>query len=175
MEPKLPAFPKGEFQPRDTAQRLGLVGVCEARKLNRAAARLYADAFAADPTLAADPKSKHRFNAACFAALAAAGQGEDAGKLADRERARLRKQALDWLRADLIGCTNLLASGSPTDRSFVRDRLEHYGQAKSDLAGIRDRDALAKLPAEERAACEKLWADVAALLKKAEMPAREEN
>ena len=34
-----------------------------------------------------------------------------------------------------------------------------------DLAGIRDPAAVAKLPANEREACEKLWADVAALLK----------
>jgi hypothetical protein len=35
-----------------------------------------------------------------------------------------------------------------------------------DLAGVRDKEALAKLPAEERAACEKFWADVT-LLKRA--------
>jgi len=38
----------------------------------------------------------------------------------------------------------------------------------SDLAGIRDAEAVAKLPADERAAFMQLWADVAALLKKAE-------
>jgi hypothetical protein len=42
-----------------------------------------------------------------------------------------------------------------------------YGQKDPDLAGLRDAPALAKLPAEERAACESLWADVAARLKKA--------
>jgi hypothetical protein len=35
-------------------------------------------------------------------------------------------------------------------------------------AGLRDKAALAELPAEERAACERLWADVAALLMTAE-------
>ena len=38
----------------------------------------------------------------------------------------------------------------------------------SDLAGIRDATALAKLPPAERAACAQLWIDVAALLRKAE-------
>jgi hypothetical protein len=33
------------------------------------------------------------------------------------------------------------------------------------LAGIRDPDAVAKLPADEQEACKKLWADVAELLK----------
>ena len=38
----------------------------------------------------------------------------------------------------------------------------------TDLAGIRDAAAVAKLRSDERAVWEKLWADVAALLKKAE-------
>jgi len=37
-----------------------------------------------------------------------------------------------------------------------------------DLAGIRDKAALAKLPAEEQKAFTRLWSDVAALLKRAE-------
>jgi hypothetical protein len=45
--------------------------------------------------------------------------------------------------------------------------LRHW-QQDPDLAGLRDEAALAKLPAEERAACEKLWADVVSLLKQAE-------
>jgi hypothetical protein len=36
-----------------------------------------------------------------------------------------------------------------------------------DLAGIREAVAFAKLPAEERAACQKLWVEVAAMMKKA--------
>jgi len=39
--------------------------------------------------------------AARAAALAAARKGEDAAKLDTKEQARLRQQALDWLRADL--------------------------------------------------------------------------
>ena len=45
-------------------------------------------AFAADPNLADDPGSRHRYNAACSAALAAAGQGEDAAKLDDKRTRR---------------------------------------------------------------------------------------
>jgi hypothetical protein len=40
-------------------------------------------------------------------------------------------------------------------------------QKSPALAGVRDQDALAQLPAEERAAWEKLWADVDALRKRA--------
>ena len=53
----------------------------------------------------------------------------------------------------------------------MQQALRHW-QQDSDLAGLRDAAALAKLPAEERAACERLWADVAELLKRAEEMAK---
>ena len=45
--------------------------------------------------------------------------------------------------------------------------MRHW-QKDSDLAGLRDTAALAQLAVEERTACAKVWADVAALLKMAE-------
>jgi hypothetical protein len=45
--------------------------------------------------------------------------------------------------------------------------MRHW-QQDGDLAGIRDQAALKALPEEERTACERLWADVAELLQKAE-------
>jgi hypothetical protein len=41
-------------------------------------------------------------------------------------------------------------------------------QTASDLAGLRDPEALKMLAAEERDACKRLWDDVAELLKQAE-------
>ena len=79
MEPKLPAFLKGEFQPRDNGTPGSGRRLPDQEAAHRSA-RLYAAAFAADPKLADDLKAGHRYNAACFAALAAAGQGEDAGQ-----------------------------------------------------------------------------------------------
>jgi serine/threonine-protein kinase len=174
LEGELPAFLKGRFKPRNTEERLYLAFVCQVKKLHHASTRVYADAFAEDPKLANDLGAGHRYNAACSAALAAAGQGADAGKLEAKERTRLRQQALDWLRADLAGYTKLCESGPPTARSFVRDQLKHW-QEDSDLTGIRGEAALAKLPAAERAPFTQLWADVATLLKKAETPAKKEN
>jgi tetratricopeptide (TPR) repeat protein len=167
LEAQLPALLKGEFQPRDTAQRLELAGVCQVKKLHHTAAGLYAAAFAADAKLADDLNACHRYNAACHAALAAAGQGEDAAKLDDKERTRLRQQALAWLRDDLALWAKQLENGQPADHVTVQQTLKHW-QQDTDLAGLRDAAALAKLPAEEQEACTQLWADVAALLKKAE-------
>src|SRR5262249_58581476 len=101
LEAKLPALLKGEFRPRDNKERLGLAEVCQAKKLHQKAIDLYAAAFAADPRLADHLGPAHRYRAACSAVLAAAGQGQDAAQLDAVQRAHLRRQALDWLRAEL--------------------------------------------------------------------------
>jgi tetratricopeptide (TPR) repeat protein len=167
LEAKLSAFLKGEYQPGDNQERLGLAGVCQGKKLHHKAAGLYTAAFAADPKLADDLKLQHRYNAACHATLAAAGQGEDAAQLDDTERTRLRKKVLDWLGADLVVYSAQLEKNSIDDLTVVQQRLSHW-QKDSDLAAIRDADALAKLPEAERQACQSLWADVEALLKRAQ-------
>jgi tetratricopeptide (TPR) repeat protein len=174
LEAKLPAFLQGKHRPGDNKERLGLAAVCQAKKLHHARTRLYLDAFAADPKLADDLKAGHRYSAACSAALAAAGQGEDAAGLDEKQRARLRQQALDWLSADLALHAKRLPSGKPADRAAVQSALRLW-QKDADLAGLRDRDALAKLPAQEQKAFAQLWADVAALLKQAETPAKKEE
>jgi tetratricopeptide (TPR) repeat protein len=168
VQDKLPAFLKGDFQPTTSDERLALSEWCQIRKLYRAAAGLSADAFAADAKLADDLEAGYRYNAARSASLAA-GQSEGAAKVGDKERARLRRQALAWLRADLALRAKQLESGKPADRAAGQRALRHW-QKDSDLSGHRDAAALAKLSPEERAACEKLWADVAALLKEAEAP-----
>ena len=117
--------------------------------------------------MADDLGAANRYDAACHAAVAAVGKGVDAGHLDDTAKARLRKQALDWLRADLALWTKQLEGGRSADRAALLRMMRHW-QRDTDLAGIRDSASLAKLPAEERTACERLWADVAALLKKAE-------
>jgi hypothetical protein len=136
------------------------------KRLHAAAARFYADAFAAEPRLADDLRFQHRYNAACAAALASCGQGKDTAKLEDKERTRLRRQAVDWLRADLTRGAMRLESGQPADRAEVQKSLRHW-QGDPDLAGLRDQPAVARLPAEEQKACRKLWPEVEALLAKA--------
>jgi hypothetical protein len=99
------------------------------------------------------------------AALAAAGQGKDAAKLEDQERARLRQQALDWLRADLVVWTKQIENRKPASLAPVRRTLQHW-QKDTDLTSRRDAAALKKLSESERADFQKLWADVDALRKK---------
>jgi eukaryotic-like serine/threonine-protein kinase len=166
LEARLPAVLHGEGPVDNSADWLGLIEVCQLQQRNVAAAKLAAAAFAAAPKLADDLQQQHRYNAACYAALGAAGQGKDADKLDDQERARLRKHALVWLRADLDLWNKCLEGGKPEDRRVVRTTFEHW-QHDADLIAVRDVESLKKLPADEQAAWRKLWADVAELSKKA--------
>src|SRR5204862_7263241 len=101
-ESKLAAVLKGEAAPSDAGTSIELAWHClHYKHLNASAARFYLSAFEAQPDLAANRDRSHRYHAACAAVLAGCGQGEDAVRLDEPERARLRQQALDWLRADL--------------------------------------------------------------------------
>jgi tetratricopeptide (TPR) repeat protein len=132
----------------------------------RAAVEAFRKAFTIRPVLAEDLHGGPRSRAAGAAALAGCGLGEDSAKLDARQRARLRQQALTWLRADLALWAKRLDGGKPADRKAAADTLRRWQKAK-DLAGLRDKDAVARLPVDEREACRKLWAEVGALLQKA--------
>src|SRR5262249_52082485 len=80
------------------------------------------------------------------------------------EHHRLRRQALDWLRADLGGYATL-AERDPKARAAASARLRDLRQ-DPDLASVRESAALAKLPEAERASWQKLWAEVGNLLNK---------
>jgi eukaryotic-like serine/threonine-protein kinase len=170
MDRKLAAVLEGKAQPADDAERLALAQLCQQpfKKFYAASARLYSEALAHDAKLADDVPTGNRYNAACAAALAAAGQGNDADKLDDKERVRLRKQVVEWLRADLAYWTKQAASEKSGERERMRQTLKHW-QEDADLSGLRDAAELAKLSADEQKVCKELWADVQTLLDKTRM------
>ncbi len=102
---------------------------------------------------------QHRYNAACAASLAGSGQGHDDPPLDDAARARWRKQAIDWLKADLAAWSKVLENGPPQARQAISPTLHHW-KTDSDLASLRDAAALAKLPEDEQKACHALWSEV---------------
>jgi tetratricopeptide (TPR) repeat protein len=198
--PNLPAFLDGKYQPQDNDERLALLGICQFQRRYGTEARLYADAFAADPNLAesltaeclrrirgreapADRievfDSACRYQAARCAAMAGLypaserpATGEPGGvpahptaigMLSDEERTRWRRQALEWLQADLEAWAKMLDNDSQTTHNLAKRMLEHW-QVDPDLAGLRDSEALNKLPPDERQKCRTLWNDVDALL-----------
>jgi serine/threonine-protein kinase len=109
--------------------------------------------------------STHRFNAACAAALAGCGQGNDAATLDATERAHWREQAADWLRANLMALHDAQKLGQ---RQQVVKTLAHW-QNDPDLAGVRDAQSIAELPEAERRQLESLWAEVQRLLDESQL------
>jgi len=112
-------------------------------------------------------QSGRRYSAACAAALAGCGGGADGAKLGEEERARWRTQAGAWLRADLEAWARKPESGPAADRVKVQQSLARWGTDR-DLAGLRDPDALDRLPPAERQECRTLWADIDALIRRAQ-------
>jgi hypothetical protein len=162
LDDKLPGFLEGKTTPASADERIELVQVCALKGLYGAAVRFAEEAFAAQAKLLA----AHRYDAACYAALASSGHGKDRPRPDAKEQAHLRRKALDWLRADLTAWAKQVASNKPQARAEVVRTLTHW-QRDSDLAGVRDTDALAKLPEAERQGWRNLWADVQELLAKA--------
>ena len=111
MDLKLPAILKGESKPRDAVERLALADVCFKTRRHAAAARFANEAFAEKPALADDLQTWARYNAACSASLAGSGQGKDDPMPDEAARAKLREQALDWLRADLASWVKVFDGG----------------------------------------------------------------
>jgi tetratricopeptide (TPR) repeat protein/tRNA A-37 threonylcarbamoyl transferase component Bud32 len=166
LDTRLPAILQGDDQPQDSAEQLHLADLCQRyKKRYAAAARFYADAFAAKPKLTAAQQAFFRYNAACAAVLAADGKGEDASKLQGKGKTRLRQQALAWLNDALTIHRHQLAEEDNQGRTLVRWTLQHW-QQDLDLASMRDAKALARLPQAERAAWQDFWAEVGTLLKK---------
>jgi tetratricopeptide (TPR) repeat protein len=185
--PNLPAFIRGEYRPEDNDERLALVGACQFQGNYAAAARLYADAFKADPGLAdnlttecryrtlreelpeddrMDPlETECRYLAARCAALAGAGLGKDGASLSPVERARWRQQARRWLHADLDQWARTLTLGSELDRKLAKKMLTRW-RVQPDLAGLFELNASDEFSADERKDGSALWNDVDLVLKR---------
>lgn len=182
--PDLPAFLRGKHRPLDNDERLALLGICQSQGRYAAAAQLYADAFAADPDLggrstagcaerAAMEKDAHdraqvlkaemRFLAARCAASAGCGTGIDGPGLSETERQRWRMQAREWLRADLAAWTGMADHGAGATPDLAGEMLKLW-QGDPDLGGLRESDALDRLPEEERPNWSALWQQIGGAL-----------
>jgi hypothetical protein len=118
--------------------------------------RFYTEGFTAQPKLADDLRAGYRYRAACSAAQAGFGQGNDVSTLTESERRVLRRQALTWLRADLAA--RLRPRRPETLPQAVKAVLDW--QSDPALACLRQGEALARLGAEERQAVQRLWRDI---------------
>ena len=98
----------------------------------------------------------YRYEAACANVQAAAGQGPEDARRGEPERAGKRRQALDWLRANLELTARLRNDGKVLGWSLAT------WLSDPALASVRDPAELAKLPDAERELWRRFWMDVAA-------------
>jgi serine/threonine-protein kinase len=157
---RLPKLLRGDDRPKDNAERLAFAQVCYEGRLYVAAARLFGEAVANDPAAGDIHDNRPRYNVACSAALAAAGRAQDGPSLDDNAKARLREQALEALRGELLTWAKLVKA-KPNARPLEIKWMRHW-LGDRDLIGVRESDALEKLPPAERAMWKALWDDVAA-------------
>jgi hypothetical protein len=114
----------------------------------------YFGAFA--PQLTASPPYRREDDAGLDAVFVAAqdeGRPFDLAGLDTSLRARAKPNSLALDALFLID-----------DKENARLSQQSLDWLRADLADIRDTDALANLPGEELTACDRLWADVAAML-----------
>jgi tetratricopeptide (TPR) repeat protein len=132
VEAKLPAILAGTEQPTEVATQRALAEWClKHGRLTATAARFYTGALSTQPSLADDLEAGHRFDAACAAALAGCGVGNDAARLDDRQRTVLRRQALDWLTAEHDAWAERHRRGQPKDRTAAATALRSWEGMKT--------------------------------------------
>jgi hypothetical protein len=165
LDSRLAKVLQGGVQLASASERIQLASFCrQSKQFTAAAVGFYADAFAQQPTLAEELNS-HRYNAACAAAMAGCGQGKDTAALDEKERARLRQQALAWLHAEPTAWEQRMAKEPDKARADVLENMKHW-QQNSEFAGVRV-DAVNKLSESERPPWRKLWDDVEDLRRRA--------
>jgi tetratricopeptide (TPR) repeat protein len=160
LDERLQEVVEGDTVPVDAEEMVSLAQLCQqpSKKLYRKAVALYEQAFESEPELAElRPNQPHRYNAACAAALAAAGAGIDASELGSEWQNNRRTQARQWLEADLTAWKAL--KDEPQSQTAAEQALSHW-LSDPDLGSVREQTELAKLPEDERGKWESLWRDV---------------
>ena len=154
---RLSALAQGTERPKDATEAFEIATICRRLKRYALSARFVEQAFRDDPKLADNSLAGHRYNAACSTALAASGQGIDDEKPNEQEKIRLRKQTLEWLKADLKMWSAQLKNSDR--KTFVSQILRHW-KNDPDLAALRVESSLKSLPEDEQTAWRAFWKDV---------------
>jgi serine/threonine protein kinase len=153
-EEKLPAVLSGKLKPADRDEVYDLAAYCATfEKRFALATRFIVRGIEDDPHLLDDWMKVAHF--AGWAVQASTGRGADASTIPLAVRERYRRQALEWIRESIRRTKGGADAG-----------MGYYLSTIRDFAPVRDSQELAKLPAAERAAWEKLWAEVVPVIKK---------
>src|SRR5262249_40974384 len=111
---------------RDASERLAVAQMCYDRAFYAAAVPFWGEAIDTEPKLAANRDIRIRYNAACAAALAAAGRGKDNPAPTGTSNAKPREQAKQWLAAARGDWTRLLGSANAQQRAAMAGTLRHW-------------------------------------------------
>ena len=157
LERDLPADPRSKLKSTDADELLALANLSLFKLRTPTAARCYAAALAAKPQLTGE-----RFNAACAAVLAGTSADKEAAALTEAEQVGWRKQALDWLRAELAALKTALEADPHQAADSVYSSL-YFWRTEVDLTSVRERLEVSRLSKEEQAAWTVFWSEVEAL------------
>jgi serine/threonine-protein kinase len=153
---RLLAVLRGEAQPVNSGDGIFLAQICENYQWLAGAARLYGEVLAKDATLAHTHGQGHFVHAARYAARAGTEPTDDKPPLDDASKARLRGQALGWLRAEIDNWTRHITPEKPETRHHVAEIFRNWKQDPG-FAGVRDMKALEGLPVGERQEWRAFW------------------
>ena len=161
---KLPAVLDGTMKSRSGQEAMAYAQICYSKGWYFRAYTLSRKALANNPALREDRRgSWHRYNAACYACLAASRSQKDPYPCKDSQEEQLIKQALIWLEADLSSWKLQLEQSTKKDSRAILKALYEW---KSDysLRCLRHPKEIQSYPAEMQTRCRTLWASVEELL-----------
>jgi serine/threonine protein kinase/Tfp pilus assembly protein PilF len=162
LEPQLATVLAGQPLTGPAEVQLTVAELCLSyRNRPLAAVRLYSKVFKDDPEWMNNVPRGHRREAARAALLVSCGIGADAGGIDNRERIRLRTQALTWMQAEVLALENARQSGKPQFQ--LREILSGLSRNGS-FHSVRVAEQLSKLTEAERAAWRKVWTDIDTIL-----------
>jgi tetratricopeptide (TPR) repeat protein/Tol biopolymer transport system component len=164
LDRQVSAVLKEEIHPANVNEWLEYVQICEWKKTHGNVVRLWQLAFLKHPSL----PSNYRFRASQSAVLASGNQGDDTGAANDMDRIAFRKQAHEWLKADLDTWSKKLFQTRQLKTTIDLTRTLLLWQYHPNFVQVRDEKHLAKLAKEERESWQRLWTEVEQLRKQAE-------
>jgi len=162
LELKLPQYVANVLTPASRAERIDLAVCAQYTKEYTTAVRFYREAFAEGLEPSPDKPPPHRYDAACAAAQAGCGFGKDP-PASESAREASRRQALEWLQADLSVWRRLAAENVNEQRNRAARKLRHW-RCDLDLTGIRDHDRVRQLGKSEQEVLGAFWEEVDAVL-----------
>lgn len=166
LEAKLPDMIGGNLASSDMVDKAAWGELCRRKKLYVRAATFLAEAIE-QSSFTGRAGEQLRYDAACAAALAAGGHGEEGAELELTQRCRWARQSVDWLRANLNDYSNLIETQQVRDIAAMARSLRQW-QTDPKLAAIREPEFGCMLPNEEQQMLRSFWEAVESLRKRAE-------